>query len=84
MSEEAPESGIAVRLGSRLLAAVMAVVVYLLPSGWGFVGLGLRIAVGAVIYAAGVVTLLPIGRQLATAALGKAVAFRRDRLVRAR
>ncbi len=65
-------------------AAVMGVVVYLLPTGLGFVGLGLRIAVGGVVYAVGVAALLPLGRQLVASGFDRAMAFRRDRLVRAR
>lgn len=54
-----------------LAAAVMAGIVAALPSGHGYVGLGLRVAVGGAIYPALLALLLPMARQMLFGMAGK-------------
>lgn len=58
-------------IGIALAAGLMAVIVHAMPAGMGFWGLGLRVALGVVIYGGAVVALLPPARQIARTAANR-------------
>ncbi|HUO55745.1 MAG TPA: oligosaccharide flippase family protein [Rhodoblastus sp.] len=57
--------------GVTAAAALMAVVVQVAPAGPGFVGLSLRIALGAALYGGAIVALLPPARRIALTAASR-------------